>query len=84
MPPRRVLDSRSTAAQGDKEAQLSSAANGPAAHGTTTEHAGPDCERIELHHEQLDATQGGARHSEGDVCAIIADKSMCSGASFLL
>ena len=36
MPPGRVLDSRSTAAQGNKEAQFSSAANGPAAHATMT------------------------------------------------
>ena len=60
MPPGRVLDSRSTTAQGDKEAQFSSAANRPAAHAMMTEHAGPDCKRNKLHHEQPNGTEGGA------------------------
>ena len=45
MPRGQVLDSRSTAAQGNEEAQFSSAAKGEAAHATMTEHAGPDCEQ---------------------------------------
>ena len=59
------------------------AANGPAVHATPTEHTGPDWERNELHHEQPDVTQGGARHSEGGVCAIIHSRQ-CAAAQQIL
>ena len=51
-----------------KEAQFSSAANRPAAHATMMKHAGPDCERNELHHEPADVTEEGVRRGKA-TCA---------------